>query len=253
MRRWRIAGWLRQGAGWAYVALPAVLLCAMTCLTIFIAEDYFRPAPYDNIWRSHWAGCGDFRKVDIGREGGQDYLALEITDKDTGQFLIAGGADTVAETARVAEVGYRAQPMPTLSYSATLFYTDFERLRSLEPATPGIRLPYVINSLGKGNLRGIEFWASWQAARGWRLHAGGVLQDVDMGREPASRDTTGLSGLGGNDPNLTWTLRSAHDLSERIWADFSLRYVARLPQLAVPSYHELDARIAWQVLSLIHI
>jgi iron complex outermembrane receptor protein len=163
------------------------------------------------------------------------------------QFLIAGGADTVAETARVAELGYRAQPLPTLSYSATLFYTDFERLRSLEPATPGVRLPYVINSLGKGNLRGIEFWASWQAARGWRLHAGGVLQDVDMGREPASRDTTGLSGLGGNDPNLTWTLRSAHDLSERIWADFSLRYVARLPQLAVPSYHELDARIAWQV------
>ncbi|GAA0434180.1 TonB-dependent receptor plug domain-containing protein [Massilia aurea] len=163
------------------------------------------------------------------------------------QFLIAGGADTVAETARVAELGYRAQPMPTLSYSATLFYTDFERLRSLEPATPGVRLPYVISSLGKGNLRGIEFWASWQAARGWRLHAGGLLQDVDMGREPASRDTTGLSGLGGNDPNLTWTLRSAHDLSERIWADFSLRYVARLPQLAVPSYHELDARIAWQV------
>jgi iron complex outermembrane receptor protein len=163
------------------------------------------------------------------------------------QFLIAGGADTVAETARVAEVGFRAQPMPTLSYSATLFYTDFERLRSLEPATPGIRLPYVIESLGKGNLRGFEFWASWQAARGWRLHAGGVLQDVDMGREPASRDTTGLSGLGGNDPNLTWTLRSAHDLSERVWADFSLRYVARLPQLAVPSYHELDARLAWQV------
>ena len=163
------------------------------------------------------------------------------------QFLIAGGADTVAETARVAELGYRAQPLPTLSYSATLFYTDFERLRSLEPATPGVRLPYVISSLGKGNLRGIDFWASWQAARGWRLHAGGLLQDVDMGREPASRDTTGLSGLGGNDPNLTWTLRSAHDLSERIWADFSLRYVARLPQLAVPSYHELDARIAWQV------
>ena len=163
------------------------------------------------------------------------------------QLLIAGGADTVAETARVAELGFRAQPMPTLSYSATLFYTDFERLRSLEPATPGVRLPYVINSLGKGSLRGIEFWASWQAARGWRLHAGGVLQDVDVGREPASRDTTGLSGLGGNDPNLTWTLRSAHDLSERIWADFSLRYVARLPQLAVPSYHELDARIAWQV------
>ncbi|MEW7849855.1 TonB-dependent receptor [Massilia aurea] len=166
---------------------------------------------------------------------------------DASELLIAGGADTVAETARVVEFGYRAQPTPLVSYSATLFYTDFERLRTLEPAGAGAPPPYVIASLGKGALRGIEFWASWQAARGWRLHAGGVLQDVDVGREPASRDTMGLSGLAGNDPNLTWTVRSAHDLSERLRADFSLRYVARLPQLAVPSYHELDARLAWLV------
>ncbi len=162
-------------------------------------------------------------------------------------LLIAGGAATVAETARVAELGYRAQPTPALSYSATLFYTDFERLRTLEPATSGAAPPYVVQSLGKGALRGVEFWASWQAARGWRLHAGGVVQDVDVGRERASRDTIGLSGLAGNDPNVTWLLRSAHDLSERLRADFSLRYVARLPQLVVPSYHELDARLAWQV------
>jgi len=170
-----------------------------------------------------------------------------VNPLDVSELLIAGGADTVAETARVVEFGYRAQPTPLVSYSATLFYTDFERLRTLEPAGAGAPPPYVIASLGKGALRGIEFWASWQAARGWRLHAGGLLQDVDVGREPASRDTIGLSGLAGNDPNLTWTVRSAHELSARLRADFSLRYVARLPQLAVPSYHELDARLAWQV------
>jgi iron complex outermembrane receptor protein len=163
------------------------------------------------------------------------------------ELLIAGGAATVAETARVVELGYRAQPTPAVSYSATLFYTDFERLRTLEPALDGAPPPYVVASLGKGALRGVEFWASLQAARGWRLHAGGVWQDVDVGREPSSRDTMGLSGLAGNDPNLTWTVRSAHDIGERLRADFSLRYVARLPQLAVPSYHELDARLAWQV------
>jgi len=164
-------------------------------------------------------------------------------------FLIAGGADTVSETARVAELGYRAQPTPTLSWSGTVFYTDFERLRSLEstPAMPGMPVSYVLGSLGKGNLRGVELWAAWEVARGWRLHAGGVLQDVDAGREPSSRDSTGLSGLAGNDPRVTWTLRSAHALAAGWHADFSLRYVARLPQSAVPSYHELDARLAWQV------
>jgi len=164
-------------------------------------------------------------------------------------FLVGGGADVVSETARVAELGYRAQPTPALSWSATVFYTDFERLRTLERAAEGHAPPatYVLASLGKGALRGLELWANWQAARGWSLHAGAVLQDVEVGREPASRDSTGLSFLGGNDPRVTWSVRSAHDLGPRLRADLALRYVAGLPQAALPSYHELDARLAWQV------
>lgn len=174
----------------------------------------------------------------------RDFHALD--PDDSGRYLIAGGQETVSETARVAELGWRSQPSPTLSYSATLYYNDFERLRSLEPAT-GAALPWTLASLGKGAARGVELWGSWQAARGWRLHAGATWQQVDIGREPASRDVSGLSGLAGNDPRLTWTLRSAHELGARLHADLSLRYVARLPLAAVPSYHELDARLAWQV------
>ncbi|WP_306393810.1 TonB-dependent receptor plug domain-containing protein [Telluria beijingensis] len=168
---------------------------------------------------------------------------------DPGAFLIAGGPEVVSETARVAELGFRAQPTPALSWSATAFYTDFERLRTLERASTAFGQPaaYAFQSLGKGALRGVELWANWQAARGWRLHAGAVLQDVDVGREPASRDITGLSGLAGNDPRLTWSLRSAHELGPRLRADVALRYVAHMPQAALPSYHELDARLAWQV------
>jgi len=177
----------------------------------------------------------------------RDFYVIDPLDPDA--FLVGGGADVVAETARVAELGYRAQPLPSLSWSATAFYTDFERLRTLERAAVGATAPaaYVLQSLGKGALRGVELWANWQAARGWRLHAGAVLQDVDVGREPTSRDSTGLSFLAGNDPRITWTVRSAHDLSTRLRADLALRYVASMPLAALPSYHELDARLAWQV------
>lgn len=177
----------------------------------------------------------------------RDFYVIDPLAPDA--FLVAGGPEVVAETARVAELGYRAQSTPALSWSATAFYTDFERLRTLERAAPEATpaATWVLQSLGKGTLRGVELWANWQAARGWRLHAGAVLQDVDVGREPASRDTTGLSFLGGNDSRLTWTLRSAHELGARLRADLALRYVSRLPQAALPSYHELDARLAWQV------
>ncbi|WP_314441923.1 TonB-dependent receptor plug domain-containing protein [Massilia timonae] len=177
----------------------------------------------------------------------RDFYVIDPLDPNA--YLVGGGADVVAETARVAELGYRAQPTPALSWSATVFYTDFERLRTLERASVGAIPPaaYVLQNLGKGALRGVELWANWQAARGWRLHAGAVVQDVDVGREPASRDSTGLSFLAGNDPRLTWTVRSAHDLGPHLRADLALRYVASMPQAALPSYHELDARLAWQV------
>lgn len=177
----------------------------------------------------------------------RDFYVIDPLDPNA--YLVGGGAEVVAETARVAELGYRAQPTPALSWSATVFYTDFERLRTLERASVGATPPaaYVLQSLGKGALRGVELWANWQAARGWRLHAGAVVQDVDVGREPASRDSTGLSFLTGNDPRLTWTVRSAHDLGPHLRADLALRYVASMPQAALPSYHELDARLAWQV------
>jgi iron complex outermembrane receptor protein len=37
-----------------------------------------------------------------------------------------------SEVAKVFELGYRGQPLPRLSYSATLFYNDYDHLRTQE-------------------------------------------------------------------------------------------------------------------------
>jgi iron complex outermembrane receptor protein len=158
------------------------------------------------------------------------------------RYLVAGGPDMQSETARVLELGYRAQPTTALSYAATLFVSDYDRLRTLEPQAGGA----VFRNLGKGKARGLEAWGSWQAMRGWRLSAGAVLQDIDTGALPASADASAHAGLATNDPRSYWMLRSSHELGAGLAADLLLRRVARLPQPAVPGYHELDVRIAWQ-------
>mgnify|MGYP000088309309 CR=1 FL=1 len=56
----------------------------------------------------------------------------------------------------------------------------------------------------------------------------------------------GVAGLAANDPKHSWSLRSAHELAPGLQLDLSLRHVGGLPEPAVPGYHELDARIAWQ-------
>ena len=158
-------------------------------------------------------------------------------------YTIEGGPDFVSETARVLELGYRSQPATAVSYSATLFYSEYDKLRTLE-SPPGRGA--VFGNLAEGTAYGIEAWARWQPARNWRLSAGAVWQDVATHRKPGSLDIVG-SGLNANDPRRYWSLRSAHDLGDSVQADFGLRYMGSLPQPAVPAYYELDARLAWQL------
>ncbi|CUI09089.1 TonB-dependent receptor plug domain-containing protein [Massilia antarctica] len=166
-----------------------------------------------------------------------------------GGYSIEGGPDFVAETVRVAEMGYRAQPLPSVSYSLTVFASDYQRLRTLEPRAPAPGAPTPgaqFANLGDANTRGLEFWSRWQAAPRWRLVAGLVLQDIDPGRAPDSRDISDALGIGTNDPSSYWSLRSSHELSDQLQAELALRRVGQLPQPLVPAYYELDLRMAWQ-------
>lgn len=162
----------------------------------------------------------------------------------SGGYSIAGGPDFVAETVRVAEAGYRAQPLPSLSYSLTVFASDYDRLRTLEPDASGGSARFA--NRGEANTRGLELWSRWQATQRWRLVAGLVLQDIDASLRDGSRDGSSALGIATNDPSSYWSLRSSHELSDTLQAELALRRVGRLPQPQVPAYHELDARLAWQ-------
>ena len=157
-------------------------------------------------------------------------------------FLLAGGPDFRAETADVAELGYRAQPSPRFSYSITAFHAKYDRLRSLEPTGTG---GFVIGNLMEGNTTGLEAWGNFQAASYWRLSAGAVFLDEERRFKAGSGDAN-LAGAG-NDPKRQFLLRSSLDLPGQQEFDVMARYVARLPNPVVPSYVAVDARYAWRI------
>jgi len=158
-------------------------------------------------------------------------------------FVIGGGPDFQSEVAKVAELGYRAQPLPSLSYSVTAYYSDYDRLRTLEPHPGSAAL---FSNLGEGSARGLELWGMWQPAGIWRLDGGLVLQRVQTDLLPGSHDASGASGLATDDPGRHWLLRSALDLSERLQLDATLRHTGSLPNPAVPAYSELDLQLLWK-------
>jgi iron complex outermembrane receptor protein len=159
-------------------------------------------------------------------------------------YALAGGPDFRSETAQVIELGYRAQPSASLSYSATLFYSDYDHLRTLEPGTGQGAL---FENLGQGRARGLEVWGNWQPLQTWRLSVGGVLQNVETSLKPGSRDVAMQTSLANDDPRSYWSVRSSHDLPFDLRADLMLRHVGALPHPVVPAYTELDTRLSWNM------
>jgi iron complex outermembrane receptor protein len=159
-------------------------------------------------------------------------------------FLINGGPDFRSEVAHVYEVGYRGQPSPRLTYSATAFYTEYDHLRTLE-IDPSLTFLNFANEM-EGRTSGVEMWGTWQAAASWRLSAGFTSLHKELRLKPGSDGLNGGVSAEGNDPDYTWHLRSTHNFSERWEFDAIARAVAELPLPAVPAYVAVDMRLGWK-------
>ncbi|WP_280156190.1 TonB-dependent receptor [Piscinibacter sp. XHJ-5] len=154
---------------------------------------------------------------------------------------LAGGPNFVSESLTAFEVGHRAQPGASTSFSVNAFYNRHQRLRSIEPAGAGA---FVIGNGVQGHVSGVEAWGSHQVSASWRVHAGLSLLSEDLRFAPGSADP-GLPTTGGNDPRHQFQLRSSWSLPRGVLLELGLRAVGALPNPAVPAYTALDARVAW--------
>ncbi len=161
------------------------------------------------------------------------------------QYTVAGGPNFVSEVAKVAELGYRGQPSPALSLAATVFYSMYDKLRTLEPNTGGPG--FVFKNQAEATSRGIELSTTWRPIQSWRLIGGLVAQRFALKLKPGSADISGATGLANNDPSSYWTLRSLYDISENKELDITLRHVGILPRPEVPAYTEMDVRFGWKI------
>jgi iron complex outermembrane receptor protein len=160
------------------------------------------------------------------------------------RFVIGGGPDFVSETANVFELGYRAQPTRQFSYSVTGFYSQYDRLRTLEPLAGG---GVAFRNFGEGRTRGVEMWGRWHPSDSLHLSAGLVQQTIRTGLSAGSKDASGTTGLSTNDPARHWLLRLSKDIGDHNQFDATLRYQGSLPNPAVPAYYEMDVRWMWAV------
>lgn len=153
------------------------------------------------------------------------------------------GADFQSETATAYELGYRANPTSSITFSISAFYNDYENLRtvSLDPVTV---LPFRLTNFGRGQTYGLEAWGSYEVRPGWRLSAGASTLQKELGAPAVALDISNLISMG-DDPDYQVLLRSQSRLSDNIDLDLRLRAVDSLA--VVDQYIEADFRLAWRV------
>jgi len=166
--------------------------------------------------------------------------------------LLEGSTSFESETLIAYELGYRAQLGDKISGSVSTYYNDYSNIRSttLEGTPATLDLPIVFQNNLEGATDGVEVSADYQMLDWWRWHVGYDFLQENIHVKPGETDfTNGLNETA--DPKNQFSIRSSMDLPQNIEFDTGLRWVDDLtinngPTAAtVPSYFELDARLAW--------
>ena len=155
-------------------------------------------------------------------------------------FLLAGGPDFESEVLLAYELGYKFQPLKTVTASIATYHNRYSQLRSLEGGPP-----YVLGNGLKATASGIETEINWQATRGWRFDLGYAYLSLDLSREPGSTDVSQIAQEG-DSPRHQGYARSSLSLSRRLEFDVTTRYVSELVNQQVPCYAAADVHLGWQ-------
>lgn len=180
--------------------------------------------------------------------------------------ILAGSSRFESEALIAYELGYRAQITPKLSASLSTYYNDYTEIRSvnfttggvpLAPGGPGVLPLFFANDL-EGHTEGVELSADYQVLEGWRLHFGYNLIGEHIHLKPGTFDLNNALNETADPKNQVF-VRSSLDLPANIEFDNQFRWIDHftinnggLPA-QVPSYAELDARLAWHATKWLEI
>jgi iron complex outermembrane receptor protein len=143
------------------------------------------------------------------------------------------------------ELGFRALATSRVSLSVSGFYSIYEDLRSIEFLNPPNFFPLGWGNSLQGDTLGIEAWLDFQVASWWRVSPGLSTVSERLSYKPGASAILGTTEAG-NDPSGHASIKSSMDFGHGLSLNGIFRYVASLPQPALPHYTEVDAKLNWQ-------
>jgi iron complex outermembrane receptor protein len=152
------------------------------------------------------------------------------------------------------EVGYRGEPINRLSLSVSIFYNQYDDIRT-HFATPVVVLPIQLRNGITGDAYGLEAWGKYGLTDWWRLNFGFSWVQRLQRLKPGRNDFSNGQALG-QDPSHQAQLRSEMNPFEDWEFDAGLRVIGHVKmrnpatgatRVVLGSYLEGDARIGWRI------
>ncbi|HTB85778.1 MAG TPA: TonB-dependent receptor [Candidatus Sulfotelmatobacter sp.] len=165
--------------------------------------------------------------------------------------LLRGGNGFESEKLIAYELGYRARLGSKVATSISAYYNQYDDVRSTS-FTPATILPLFFQNNLEGDTYGVELSADYQVLDWWRLHGGYDFLSEHLRIKPGQTDVNNALNETA-DPEHQFSIRSSMDLPHQVQLDTDLRWVDTLHNNngatpgTVPSYFELDVRLAWRV------
>lgn len=182
----------------------------------------------------------------------------EISQPTPGYLIVIlqGGQNFQSETVTAYEAGYRGQFNDRFGGALSVFYNDYDKLRSTTPSPPdpifGLPFPFFFENNLEGETYGLELNANVQLTDWWLVRASYRLIEEDLRIRAGAVDFNNMLNET-NDAKQAVTLRSAMDLPYDLELDGTLRWVDTRKmnnagvRTHVPAYAELDVRLAWDI------
>lgn len=176
----------------------------------------------------------------------EDLFATSEADFGMGPAFLrtVGNPDELSETLMAYELGWREQMTERMSCDIATFYNSYDNLRTLDFTgfSPGSPLPFYYFQFGNAasaQSYGVELATTYKASDRWNLYMQYTYLQMHV------YDDVFLQGDGNSPCNQVY-LRSSWNVTKDVDFDLMARYVDRLVGLSVPSYLEMDLRLAWR-------
>jgi iron complex outermembrane receptor protein len=185
---------------------------------------------------------------DVGTNA--DFQVLPLGNGSFGVMESVGALNVLPEKMRDLEIGHRAQINRRLSVDSVAFLSYYSQLATYEVRNPFIDttattthlvFPVFQDFIGRAHNYGVEFFATWNVNRRWKLSPGFSTLHINLLDPPgANPDLTE-----GSNPKHTFEVRSALNLRRNLEWDASFSSVGALT--GVPGCLRLNTRLGWRL------